>query len=352
MKRLIRAGRDRLGGAAHPRAGRAFSRRLPGGGHGGPRLQPGAGRRALPPSPAARAGPGRRGGGRCGGARSCRGPRPEILAGAGGARDARRRGRRRRGALRHRGRRGAPAHHGRDPEPARRVALANKETAGDGGQPDDRGGPRARGRRSCPWIPSTARSSSAWWATTAPRWTGSCSPPRAGRSGACPRPRPGPGHRGGGAQPSDVEDGRQDHGGLRHPHEQGARGHRGALAVRRRARAGAGGRAPAVDRPLHGRVRGRLGHRPARRGRHGHPDPLRASRIPSASPRPAERLDLTRVGPLTFEEPDVERFPCLALARRALARRRAARRSSSTPPTRSRWRRSSTGAFASSRSPS
>jgi 1-deoxy-D-xylulose-5-phosphate reductoisomerase len=33
---------------------------------------------------------------------------------------------------------------------------------------------------------------------------------------------------------------------------------------------------------------------------------------------PAERLDLTRVGPLTFEEPDTERFPCLALARGAL----------------------------------
>lgn len=33
---------------------------------------------------------------------------------------------------------------------------------------------------------------------------------------------------------------------------------------------------------------------------------------------PAERLDLARVGGLTFEEPDEERFPCLGLARRAL----------------------------------
>lgn len=33
---------------------------------------------------------------------------------------------------------------------------------------------------------------------------------------------------------------------------------------------------------------------------------------------PAERLDLTRVGPLSFEDPDMERFPCLALARQAL----------------------------------
>lgn len=34
---------------------------------------------------------------------------------------------------------------------------------------------------------------------------------------------------------------------------------------------------------------------------------------------PAARLDLKRIGELTFEEPDVERFPALALAREALA---------------------------------
>jgi 1-deoxy-D-xylulose-5-phosphate reductoisomerase len=34
---------------------------------------------------------------------------------------------------------------------------------------------------------------------------------------------------------------------------------------------------------------------------------------------PAARLDLSRVGTLTFEEPDLVRFPALALARRALA---------------------------------
>jgi len=32
----------------------------------------------------------------------------------------------------------------------------------------------------------------------------------------------------------------------------------------------------------------------------------------------AARLDLTRVGSLTFEEADVDRFPCLGLARQAL----------------------------------
>ncbi len=45
---------------------------------------------------------------------------------------------------------------------------------------------------------------------------------------------------------------------------------------------------------------------------------LYALTYPQRLPCPAERLDLTRVGPLTFEEPDGERFPCLGLARRAL----------------------------------
>ena len=34
---------------------------------------------------------------------------------------------------------------------------------------------------------------------------------------------------------------------------------------------------------------------------------------------PAARLDLARLATLTFEEPDLKRFPALALARRALA---------------------------------
>jgi 1-deoxy-D-xylulose-5-phosphate reductoisomerase len=45
---------------------------------------------------------------------------------------------------------------------------------------------------------------------------------------------------------------------------------------------------------------------------------LYAFTYPGRLPAAAERLDLTRVGALTFEEPDAERFPCLALARRAL----------------------------------
>jgi 1-deoxy-D-xylulose-5-phosphate reductoisomerase len=45
---------------------------------------------------------------------------------------------------------------------------------------------------------------------------------------------------------------------------------------------------------------------------------LYALTYPRRLPCPAERLDLTKVASLSFEEPDVERFPCLALARQAL----------------------------------
>src|SRR5216110_3034530 len=40
---------------------------------------------------------------------------------------------------------------------------------------------------------------------------------------------------------------------------------------------------------------------------------------PDRLPWPGERLDLTKTGALTFEEPDVDRFPCLRLAREALS---------------------------------
>jgi len=45
---------------------------------------------------------------------------------------------------------------------------------------------------------------------------------------------------------------------------------------------------------------------------------LYALTYPQRLPAAAERLDLTRVGSLTFEAPDVGRFPCLTLARQAL----------------------------------
>ena len=45
---------------------------------------------------------------------------------------------------------------------------------------------------------------------------------------------------------------------------------------------------------------------------------------PSRMPVPAKRLDLAELGALTFEQPDAERFPALALAREALRRGGAA----------------------------
>ena len=45
---------------------------------------------------------------------------------------------------------------------------------------------------------------------------------------------------------------------------------------------------------------------------------LYALMYPERRPTPAARLDLTRTGSLTFEEPDAERFPALRLARTAL----------------------------------
>jgi 1-deoxy-D-xylulose-5-phosphate reductoisomerase len=47
---------------------------------------------------------------------------------------------------------------------------------------------------------------------------------------------------------------------------------------------------------------------------------LYALTYPERRPAPAARLDLSRVGQLTFFEPDTERFPCLTLARAALER--------------------------------
>ena len=51
---------------------------------------------------------------------------------------------------------------------------------------------------------------------------------------------------------------------------------------------------------------------------------LYALTYPERRPAPAARLDLARVGQLTFYEPDVEKFPCLRLARAALERGGAA----------------------------
>jgi 1-deoxy-D-xylulose-5-phosphate reductoisomerase len=51
---------------------------------------------------------------------------------------------------------------------------------------------------------------------------------------------------------------------------------------------------------------------------------LYALTYPERRPTPTARLDLARVGPLTFYEPDADKFPCLRLARVALEAGQAA----------------------------
>ncbi len=95
----------------------------------------------------------------------------------------------------------------------------------------------------------------------------------------------------------------------------------------------------------HGRVRGRLGHRPARRGRHGHPDPLRADVSRSACPVRRSAW----ISPGSGRSPSRSRTSSASRAwtwRGRPCSRAAARRSSSTRPTRSRSPRSSKAASA------
>ena len=72
----------------------------------------------------------------------------------------------------------------------------------------------------------------------------------------------------------------------------------------------------------------------------------------AASPRPAERLDLTRVGRAHLRGAGRRALPVPGPGAPAPCWKAGSRRSSSMPPTRSRWRRSSPGRSASSRSPS
>src|SRR2546421_2127245 len=144
----------------------------------------------------------------------------------------------------------------------------------DGGEPDDGRRPRARGE--APARGLRARRRVPVPGGPQPRRRPPDPLDRLGRT--VPRDAEGEarGDDGRGrAQASHVEDGREDHDRLGDAHEQGARDHRGALALRCGSRPGARRRPPAIDRALDGGVRGRIGHRPARRRRHGRADPLR-----------------------------------------------------------------------------
>ena len=261
-----------------------------------------------------------------------------------------------RGARRHRPRRRRRAQRASSASPACRVTLAALEAgaparAGQQGVADRRRarscsgpGPR-RAPRSCRSTPSTAPSTSACGAgaagvervrrivltasggpfrgrTRAPTWPTSPSTTRC---------------------PSDVADGPEDHRRLVHADEQGPRGHRGPRAVRRRLRPHRGGRAPAVGRPLDGRVHRRRHHRPAL----ACPTCACRSATPSAYPdratTPFGRIDWATLAPARLRAARPRRRSRAWPSPTRRAGPGGTARPGSTPPTRWRWPPSSTG---------
>ena len=124
-------------------------------------------------------------------------------------------------------------------------------------------------------------------------------------------------HPRGGARPSDLGDGRQDHDRLGDADEQGARADRGPPPLRRPLRADRRRRPPAVADPLADPPRRRLDARPPGPPRHAGADLLRAPR-PRAG-RPAGRAASTspRSARSPSRSPTSTTFPCLRLAREA-----------------------------------
>ena len=127
---------------------------------------------------------------------------------------------------------------------------------------------RRRGRRSCPSTASTTRSTSACAARTSARSGALWLTASGGPFRTCDREALARGHARAGAAAPDLGDGPEDHDRLGDAHEQGARGDRGPLALRRRGRPDPGRRPPAEHRALAGRVRRRLVQGAARRHRH------------------------------------------------------------------------------------
>ena len=121
---------------------------------------------------------------------------------------------------------------------------------------------------------------------------------------------------GGGAAASDLADGAEDHHRLGDADEQGARSHRGALAVRRRRRSDRRRHSSAVDRALDGGADRRLGDRAARRDRHAAADSVRVL-VPGAlgriaavarpGARRAARISRTCARSLSLPRPGVPR---------------------------------------------
>ena len=143
-------------------------------------------------------------------------------------------------------------------------------------------------------------------------------------------------------RPSDLVDGTEDHRRLRHARQQGARADRGALAVRDPVRADRGRRASRVDRAL---------ARPLPRRRAARPSgPARTCGCRSRSRSPTRSGEPSRPSRSTSPPGSISgsRRPT---ARRSRCCRSRARPESAagpslaptTPRTRLRWRRSSTG---------
>ncbi len=121
-----------------------------------------------------------------------------------------------------------------------------------------------------------------------------------------------------GAQASELVDGSEDHHRFRDHVQQVPRTDRGASPVRGRAGATRGAGASAIHHPRHGRIPRRLGGGATRLARHAHPDrALPGLADPDRWSCGASSIS-PKIGSLTFEAPDPDRFPALALGRRAL----------------------------------
>ena len=170
-------------------------------------------------------------------------------------------------------------------------------------------------------------------------------PHRVGRS--VPGPRPGHAHASDsrrGVRAPELGDGPQDLGRLGDDDEQGARGDRGALPVRPRARADRGRHPPAEHRPLDGRLPRPVGAGAARHAGHARADRLRSRLSRPDRLRRRTRSTGARWRRSPSSRPTFVSIPASA-SRGTRCVRRPDRRPSSTPPTRRRWPRFSPELF-------
>ena len=122
-------------------------------------------------------------------------------------------------------------------------------------------------------------------------------------------------HAGGGARAPDLDDGPEDHDRLGDAREQGPRGDRGALPLRRPVRPDRGRGPPAVDRPRARPLPRRRRDRAPRQPGHARADLVRAH-LPG--PRRDAACRRSSSGARSSSEaPDPTTFPMLALAREA-----------------------------------